>query len=436
MLIDLLSGDRDMTAAADVCVIGAGAAGIALVRDLQQHGHEVCLLEAGGLDFDHQTQALFSGCNIGQPYYDLDQARLRFFGGTTNIWGGRCVPLNHIDFERREWVPHSGWPISRDDLEPWYQRAHESLELGEYDYSDALWHKLGIDPPDFARGEVTTAFWRFDDHKERFNHHQCNDLVAARNVRIFLHANLTQIQADEAALSIQSVTARSLQGHTLTVRARHFVLACGAIENARLLLLSNDVMPSGIGNAHDQVGRYFMEHPHGRIAHIETPDPAGFWALFRKRYPRNGPAVAPALVASEALQRAAAMLNSAATFKPQRDPRRGLALGKRVYMDLKHSLKPTRSGRGMWHAYRGLLDSLQRHVSLPLVRFGVKAARMKLYLMARAEQQALEVGPLPGVRFDDQDVGGVGHGSEPNGEARTAVVREEYRARDALSSVR
>jgi len=386
MLIDLLSGDRDMTAEADVCVIGAGAAGIALVRDLQQYGRDVCLLEAGGLDFDRQTQSLFAGRNIGRPYYDLDQARLRFFGGTTNIWGGRCVPLERIDFERRDWIPHSGWPISRDDLDPWYRLAHESLELGEFDYSAALWRKLGIEPMDFTTGELTTAFWRFDDKKERFNRNQCDDLVAARNVRIFLHANLTHIQADETSRSIRSVAAKSLQAHMLTVRARHFILACGAIENARQLLLADNVMPGGIGNAHDQVGRYFMEHPHGRIAHIETRDPAWFWALFRKRYPRHGPPVAPALVAGEALQRKAAMLNSATTFKPQRDPKRGLALGSKVYMDLKHRLDPTRSGRNMWHAYRGLLDSLQRHVAMPLVRAGVKAARMQLYLMARAEQ--------------------------------------------------
>ncbi|HLF32005.1 MAG TPA: hypothetical protein VI566_13380 [Xanthomonadales bacterium] len=84
--------------------------------------------------------------------------------------------------------------------------------------------------------------------------------------------------------SLLSRPALSLQGHRLIVRARHYVLACGAIENARLLLLSDEVVPGGIGNAHDQVGRYFMEHPHSRIAHVETQDPGGFWALYRKRF--------------------------------------------------------------------------------------------------------------------------------------------------------
>jgi len=386
MLIDLLSADREMVVETEVCIVGAGAAGVALARDLMTAGREVCLLEAGGMDYEADTQALFEGRNVGEIYYDLDHARLRFFGGTTNIWGGRCVPLDPIDFERRDWVPHSGWPINREDLDPWYHIAHDSLQLGEFDYSQKLWQQLGIDPIAFGADEISTAFWRFDAMKERFNRSQCSDLVTSSRVRIVLHANLTAIVSDEHARKVSSVQAKSLQGHELNVRARHYVLACGAIENARLLLMSDSVIPGGLGNEHDQVGRYFMEHPHGRIAHVATDDPGGFWALYRKRYPRNGPPVAPALVASESLQRNKGMLNSAATFKPQRDPKKGLAAGKKAYMSLKHNLAPSRSGRRLWHGYRSITDWLQRHVSMPLVRLGVKAARMQLYVVARAEQ--------------------------------------------------
>ncbi len=386
MLTDLLTADRTMSFETEVCVIGAGAAGVALARDLMNLGRQVCLLEAGGMDYETDTQSVFEGQNIGMEYYDLDHARLRFFGGTTNIWGGRCVPLDPIDFERRDWVPHSGWPISHTELDPWYRIAHDSLQLGEFDYSAQMWNTLGLDPFKFDPTEISTRFWRFDSKKERFNRSQSEDVVTARNVQVFLHANLTKIQSDENAQQVHSVQACSLQGHTLTVKAKHFVLACGAIENARLLLLADDVVSGGLGNEYDQVGRYFMEHPHGRIAHVETPDPAFFWALYRKRYSASEPPVAPALVASEALQRRAGMLNSAATFKPQRKPEKGLATGKKVYLNLKHSLNPSRSGRRLWHGYRGIQDWLQRHVSMPLVRFGVKAARMQLYVMARAEQ--------------------------------------------------
>jgi hypothetical protein len=150
--------------------------------------------------------------------------------------------------------------------------------------------------------------------------------------------------------------------------------------------MSNDVEANGIGNRHDQVGRYFMEHPHGRIARIETSDPAAFWALYRKRYPATDVPVAPALVLPPSLQQKLGVLNSAATFKLQKDPSKGATMSKRVYLNLKHSLSPTKNGRRLWQTWRGGQDWLQRHVSMPLLRLGVKLNRMGLYVMARAEQ--------------------------------------------------
>ncbi len=386
MLIDLNEAGAPGLLEADVCVIGCGAAGVALARKLMLRGHDVCLLEAGGLDFEQATQDLCFGEIVGMDYYELEHSRLRFFGGTTNIWGGRSVPLSSIDFEKRDWVPHSGWPITLADLEPYYRIAHDSLELGEYDYSPAMWDKLRLQPIAFDPHEVAHQFWRFDQKKERFNSEQANDLIAAPNARIVLHANVVRIQAGEQARNVQHLVVRTLHGHQATVRAKHFVLACGAIENARLLLLSDDVEKGGIGNAGDQVGRYFMEHPHGRIAHIKTRNPAWFWAQYRKRYPSGGPPLAPALVAPEELQRRKGILNSAATFKIQRNPELGLGLGSKMYMNLKHDLNATRANRRVWHVYRGLLDFLQKYVPMVLVSTVARVRRMELYLMARAEQ--------------------------------------------------
>lgn len=386
MLIDLNDLPEKAEITADVCVVGAGAAGVALARSLMNRGHDVCLLEAGGMDFDQATQDLCIGKNVGMEYYELDHSRLRFFGGTTNIWGGRCIPMEPIDFEKRDWVPHSGWPITRDDLDPYYRMAHESLELGDYDYSQAMWEKLKLAPIDFDPEEIAHLFWRFDNKEERFNSKQVDDIIAATNARIVLHANVVGIQVGESAQEVQHLELRSLQGKNASLRARHVVLACGAIENARLLLLSDKVEKNGIGNSGDQVGRYFMEHPHGRIAHIKTDDPAWFWAHYRKRYPNQGPPVAPALVCSEALQRKMGTLNSAATFKIQRKPELGLGLGNKVYLNLKHDLNPSKTNRRLWHIYRGMLDWLQKHVSMTLVRGAAKMRGMELYLMARAEQ--------------------------------------------------
>ena len=386
MLIDLEEAKDDINLDAEVCVVGAGAAGVALARDLMKAGRDVCLLEAGGMDYDEPTQSLSKGNNIGMEYYDLDHSRLRFFGGTTNIWGGRNIPLDPIDFEKRDWVPHSGWPITLDDLQPYYHIAHDSLELGAFEYETGLWEELQISAIDFDPKEITHRFWRFDDFAERFNSTHSDDLINAQNVRIVLHANTVGLQAARNASGITRLDAKTLQGRKLQVNARHYVLACGAIENARILLMSNDIEANGIGNCHDQVGRYFMEHPHGRIAHIDTQDPAAIWALYRKRFPATGVPVAPALVLPPSLQRELGVLNSAATFKIERDPNRGEAVSNRVYMNLKHGLSPNKSGRLLWHAWRGWLNWLQRHISMRLLRSVVKVNRMGLYVMARAEQ--------------------------------------------------
>lgn len=386
MLIDLEQAADDIRIEAEVCIVGAGAAGVALARDLMRAGHDVCLLEGGGLDFEETTQSLFAGRNVGMEYYDLEHSRLRFFGGTTNIWGGRNVPLDRIDFEKRDWVPHSGWPISLDDLLPWYKIAHDSLQLGAFDYEADVWTRLGLSPLNFNPAEITTRFWRFDAMAERFNSRRSEDLVAADNVRIVLHANVTALNANEYANGVESLNASSLSGNKLQVKAGHFVLACGAIENARLMLASNQLEKNGLGNQFDQVGRYFMEHPHGRIAAIESNDPAAFWALYRKRYPANGVPVAPALVLPAEQQRQQGILNSAATFKLQKDPRRGNSLSKKAYLNLKHNLSPSSSGRRLWQTWRGAQDWLQKRVSMPLLRFGAKVNRMGLYVIARAEQ--------------------------------------------------
>ncbi|HEX8258173.1 MAG TPA: FAD-dependent oxidoreductase, partial [Allosphingosinicella sp.] len=110
-MIDLDQAPAQAELATEVCVIGAGAAGISVTRKLLAAGHEVVLLESGGLDYEADVAELNTGENVGEDYYDLEDSRLRFFGGTTAIWGGRCAELDPIDLEKRDYVPHSGWPI-------------------------------------------------------------------------------------------------------------------------------------------------------------------------------------------------------------------------------------------------------------------------------------------------------------------------------------
>ncbi len=385
MLADLVDAPEVADQHFDVAILGGGAAGISVARQLTKAGHRVCLAESGGLDFEERTQALYTGSNIGHEYYDLDQSRLRFFGGTLSIWGGRCAMLDEIDFRKRDWVPHSGWPITRNDLIPWYRKAHDMFELGEFEWEDTA-RLCGIPELGFDPTRLATSLWRFDEANERFAAEQVKDLIDNPNLTILLHANATRLIASGNAAKINMVEVKSLDGQVAKIKAEHFVIACGAIENSRLLLASNDVVTAGIGNQHDQVGRCFMEHPCGRIAKISTSKPFELWAAYRKRFMRTGPPIAPVLRLADDTQQAEGALNSAITLKLQRPPEMGVALGNKLYHNIKHSLDPSRKARALNHYYRGLRAWFHRNVRNQIEALRANRGITNLYMMVRGEQ--------------------------------------------------
>ena len=386
MLSDFLEMADGQRLTADVCIVGAGPAGITLARTLAKQGHAVCLLESGGEDFEHDTQSLYAGDSVGMTYYPLENARLRFFGGTLHIWGGRSAQLDDIDFERREWVAYSGWPFSADALAGYYRSAHEILCLGSYGYDERLWDETGASKPPFDEKLFTTRFWQFDKREEPFALRRCEDLVRAENVEVVLHANAVHIQADPDARSVTGIRISTLDGRQGKVSAAYYVLACGGIENPRLLLSSRDVEVNGIGNGFDQVGRYFMEHPHCRAGRLDGNQSYALWAGMRKRYLADDFAIAPALLPTASLQRDKEILNSALTFKLQRDPGLGVSTGKKIYDHLKHELAPDRRGRRLHYTYRGIRRWFDHNLR-PTVEHALSALGITgLSLIVRAEQ--------------------------------------------------
>lgn len=380
---DYEPGDR---ISCDLCIAGGGAAGLTLARAFKDSRLSIVLLESGGLDYEARVQTAGVGANLNLPYYELAESRLRMLGGTTNIWGGRCTPLNEIDFQTRDWVPHSGWPIGMSDLRSGYERAHADLELGEFGYGDELWRLTGSTPPEFDRYLLDYCFWRFDRLEERFSASRCTDLFAAGNIRVVTHASVTGIQAAPSADRVEQLHVQGPAGRRVTVRARSYVLACGGIENARLLLASRGTEPNGVGNRHDQVGRYFMEHPHGRLGTVHTDNPRELWLRMSTRFPDSSVPVAPVLRAAPVLQRQRGLLNTAVTFKLQKNPRRGVALSNRLYRDLKHQLNPTRRNRSLWHFYKKAAVAYQKRFRPRVERVLVRFTDRRLCVMVRGEQ--------------------------------------------------
>ncbi len=277
----LLNGlaNHGKTFEAEVCVVGAGAAGLTLAMDLASRGVSVLLLESGGVKFQWESHELLDVERMGDtPERLVTGTRERFFGGTTNHWGGLCRPFDAFEFEEKPWVPNSGWPISRDDLQPYYEAAARLLNLPEVDrpYDLAALGVAGhptllgefvdnLEPRVAHRaptGRLRMGQWRLEDIKK-------NPLITC-----LLNTTVAEIHSATSGDHIEYLEGRTLQRGSLQFRARDYVLCTGAIENARLLLASNAVHPAGLGNEHDLVGRFYMDHAANGLGRILPLDPA------------------------------------------------------------------------------------------------------------------------------------------------------------------
>ena len=243
----------------DVCVVGAGPAGLLLAHELSASGLHVLVLEGGPAAPPVGGVDVTSTTSTGLPYSPV-ATRSSGVGGSSLRWtvetplGPGFVRLKELDasdFEPRDLLGVSGWPFGRAELEPHYDRAREVL---------------GLPPRDETRdtgvgGVLERRVYGFTPATV-FTHDLPAVLRSRPTVRLAAGWTVTDVRTDGASEAVTSLTCRSATGARASVRARAFVLAGGGIENARLLLASRSRYADGLGNHHDLVGRYFMEHPH------------------------------------------------------------------------------------------------------------------------------------------------------------------------------
>jgi choline dehydrogenase-like flavoprotein len=275
MILDGSAVPDGKTFEADVCVVGSGAAGLTLALDLVGRGHKVVMVESGGLLFDKRTHDLLAVELGGQSIEALvTGTRERYFGGTTNHWGGVCRAFDPFEFELHEWVPNSGWPISRADLQPWYTAAAKLVGLPEVDRRyDAS--ELGVAGQPRLVGEaedsVEATIWRrIPLEHVRMGQWRRAEVETSPLLQCVMNTSIVEIHPDASRARVESLQGKTFNNKTLHFRARNFVLCAGAIENARLLLASDSVVEGGLGNEHDLVGRFFMDHPATRLQLLLT----------------------------------------------------------------------------------------------------------------------------------------------------------------------
>jgi choline dehydrogenase-like flavoprotein len=249
MILDAAKGFGQKPPRYDLCIVGAGAAGITLALELEATGLRICLLEAGGAVYEPETQRLFEGDVVGQEYPLLRDTRVGALGGSTTVWAGWCRPLEALDFEP--------WPFGLDELRPYYTRAHEICGLAAFDYDPDHW--AGV----LGSGRILPADPAFSNEIfhiliQNFGQRYRERLERSKNIDLVLHAPVTRLRVEGEACT--AVEIRTLNGNELEIRADRFVLAAGGIENPRILLLSADDRARVPGNAAGLVGRYFADH--------------------------------------------------------------------------------------------------------------------------------------------------------------------------------
>jgi choline dehydrogenase-like flavoprotein len=301
----------------DLCLVGSGFAGWTIAEELRDSGLRILILESGGIEPEPDTDALNEIQSIGIPLLNPYRPS-RVLGGTSNIWTGRCVPLDEIDYETRPWVPLSGWPFGPDTIAPYLDRASEYLGAGPYGPDGTRPNPASFaQRPNFDSALLIGNWWQYSRGIKREPVRFGPDFLArgSRKVRVLVHATVTQLNTDASGAVLESVEIADPEGKRATVRARAVVLCAGGVENARILLYSNRTMPNGVGNGYDVVGRFLMDHPHADIVRFDPRDRARVYALFG---PKKADGVRGqhmwewGLALSPAVQRRDGLLNCAA----------------------------------------------------------------------------------------------------------------------------
>lgn len=275
MFTDILDIEEHVNLRKQVIVIGSGIAGAEVATHLARHGREVLLLESGRKQFDPAIQGLNDLTFAGKRHRELNPdtyyhrylppelrgiSRLRQFGGTSNVWTGKWKYLQPSDFEVSPWLENSGWPIDFEDLLEHYRSAAKDYGFGDLEAEARRPEIVTLHQKIAADGLKMSSFY-WEETPTRTAIRFGEEMRRSKNLQVLLGATATELILDESCQRVTAVVCRSLEGRELKVEGTQVVLATGALEAARLLLASDRQLPTGIGNAHDLVGRFYTDHP-------------------------------------------------------------------------------------------------------------------------------------------------------------------------------
>lgn len=327
MRIDARTLPSGKTIETEVCIVGTGAAGLTLAREFIGQGFRVCVLESGGLEEPDPDTASLSEVETASDFIQVTpDRRNRRFGGNSTYWainiapgeqGPRLCPLDAVDFEQRDWLPHSGWPFDRSHLIPFYERAQKVFKLAPFAYEGKDWATEQTPELPLNPDRIATKIFQFGPAKTFYQEYR-DEIDRASNITTYLYANAVELETDETAKTVTRVRVACLNGTQFWVSAKIVILAAGGVESTHLLLLSNRVQKTGLGNEYDQVGRYFMDHPlvPGGIIIPSNPQVFNQTALYDLRRV-NGIPIMAGLALTDDVVRRERVLNMATWIFPR-----------------------------------------------------------------------------------------------------------------------
>ena len=369
----------------DVCIIGAGPAGLAIAAELQGGPQQVILLESGAFPADSagrrdETSAAFGhgadAWNFDEfqklnfddrmptgdvSYPSAVQTRIRRFGGTSNSWGIRYTPtetgvryttLDPIDFEKRDWVPNSGWPFTKAHLDPYYARAHAFAGAGPYVYDPESWSATDCQPYPFETSGMETRIFHFGPSRTFLADAKAK-LAAAPNITLITEATATELLTGPDCNKVTDICVKTFAGTAFRIQCKIVIIASGTIEATRLLLCSRQGNPAGLGNQNDLVGRFLMDHQAVRSGLLQLASPETLAKLtFYDTRRVDGALITAKPVLSEATLREKKLLNTCAAIFPRRAGESINPLRKRFPRGPRHNSPAVSASVGLLRALR------------------------------------------------------------------------------------
>lgn len=374
------------TISADICIVGAGVAGLTIAREFLGSNVSILILESGGKKDESRIQRLYESDVVGLPHEGVHNGRFRVYGGSSTRWGAQLMTFEQNDLDARAHVSGEAWPVNLHEIQQYYRRAEDVLSMNALSYEEDLWSDLGVDPLGFDRQKLKYRFSKWAGFNNRNLAKSIGvDCASARNVTTLLHANLLEIVPSENGAAVECLKVGSLSGRKATISATRYVICCGAIETARVLLASDKMIPSGVGNDNDLVGRYFQDHISVRAATLDPSDRARFTATFDP-FMRGNTMHSCKVVMTEEMQKEKRCLNVMGHVVYGFTEESGLYELRKILRAVQSKRNPIPSPLGAWRILRYSSDIFRMVFGQFLARRRLSPRFAKCHLDIECEQ--------------------------------------------------